>query len=683
MHDHAERMSVLQVGAEIDGWRLDRKIGQGSMGTVYEARRGGVRAALKVIRADASDEENLARFRREARVLMELDHPAVVRCLATGELDPTESGRGGVYLALEFLDGGSLQDLLDRRGRVPLPQAIGVVRSIFSGLAVIHAQGIVHRDVKPANVLLDGDGRAKLADFGLARSTDGSTALTQTGTILGTPFYMAPELIRGEEVGPSIDIYAAGATLWTLLTGEPPFPGDNPLKVLQAHLRAPVPDLRHKLPNAPERLVRALDALLTKPPDDRPRTAADALALLEGLPAMAIGRAGPAGEPAADQRASGERPTLARDLADPRAPGAAVAARPAAPSDQGGAPRSTVALEALEAERAPSPRAATRAASRTTASLDVEAARRPSTAQPRAPAPGEEPRVRKRTTGRRPSSAESTTATGPVAAAGADAGGGVVDDLLDGVEPRPLPEPRRSRWWGRLVALATLAATLHVIDVVLRARGTDVLRLLNERLLLWLHVMREVPPAAGSVEAALARTTPWLAMALRGLGHGRDWVDGRLIQVLGLVGLLGLERSFARACRYGLIERVALGRRARLLIRAGEVHRAALVYEDLGRRAQAGHLLMAHGMPAVAADMFLAAGMVAEARAARAGPSAGAPGDRPSHAERGARAGARRVERSPRGPAARQRPAGPGQGASRRGAGERGDRRVSGREPAL
>jgi serine/threonine-protein kinase len=587
MKDHAHRMSVLQVGAEIDGWRLDRKIGQGSMGTVYEARRAGVRAAVKVIRADATDEENLARFRREARVLMDLEHPAVVRCLGTGELDAGESGRGGVYVALEFLDGGSLQDVLDRRGRLPLPQAIGAIRAIFSGLAVIHAQGIVHRDVKPANVLLAADGRAKLADFGLARPTDGSTALTQTGTILGTPYYMAPELIRGEEVGPSIDIYAAGATLWTLLTGEPPYPGDNPLKVLQAHLRLPVPDLRQKLPNAPEKLVRALDALLAKHPDDRPHGAAEALAALEGLPAMVIGP---------DPRASGERPAIAS------APAAVEDPRPA--QRKTGA-RSTVAMEALgEAERAPSPRSATRPVSRTSPALDATRA---------APAL-DGPREQRRTTDRRrrsASSAESTTATGPAAAP-------VDDDLPDVVPPRPLPAPRRSRWWGRLVALAALLATLHVTDMLLRARGTDGLRLASERLVAWEDATRATPPAAGSVEATLAQAAPWLHATLRGLGRGRDWVDGRLLQLLGVVGLLVLERLFARACRYGLVERFVQGRRARLLIRAGEVHRAALVYEDLGRRAQAGHLLLAHGMPAVAADMFLAAGMVAEARAARA-----------------------------------------------------------------
>ncbi|MBX3467988.1 MAG: protein kinase [Planctomycetes bacterium] len=606
---------MLPVGAEIDGWRIERRIGQGSMGTVFEARRAGVRAALKVIRGDASDREQLGRFRREARVLLGIEHPHVVRCLATGD-----AAGGGVYLALEYLEGGSLQDLVDRRGRLPLPQAVGAARGILAGLGAIHAQGIVHRDVKPANVLVDPEGRVKLADFGLARAVEGSSVLTQTGTILGTPFYMAPELIRGQEVGPSIDIYAAGATLWVLLVGEPPYPGDNPLKVLQAHLREPVPDLRHRLAGAPERLAQALDALLAKHPDDRPRTAAEALALLEGLPVMAITGGGdaPASATGPDPPAAPQRSTAAlQPSAEVQADDATRARRTSS--------RSTLALEALAESRRQEVR---KTSSRTAArgGPGPTAPSRPSgSAESLAAGTGVGERVR--TTERRRRQAAPPGAAAP--APGREAPPSAADGLPTGpISPRPLPAPRRSRWWGRLVALAVLLAGVHAGDLVLRARGVDLLADGDARLIAWEDALRAGPaPDAFGLQAA-----PWLRATLGAAGRGRGWVDLHLAACLGVVAALALERALARALRYGLLERLVLRRRAARLVRAGEVHQAALVWEDLGDRVRGGRLLLAHGLAALAADMFVAAGRLDEARAARAQVPAPAtrPGTRPA-----------------------------------------------------
>ena len=161
------------IGSSIDGWRVVSQIGEGSMGTVWDARKGKQRAALKLMRPDSAAEDSLPRFRREAKLLTKIKNPHVMRCYGLGERED-----GFLYLLLEYLDGGSLEDLLERRGRLTIPQTVGTIRGVLTGLAAVHDQGVVHRDIKPANVLLDRDGVVKLADFGLARKGEASASLT-------------------------------------------------------------------------------------------------------------------------------------------------------------------------------------------------------------------------------------------------------------------------------------------------------------------------------------------------------------------------------------------------------------------------------------------------------------------------------------------------------------------------
>ncbi|MGE0708334.1 MAG: protein kinase [Planctomycetota bacterium] len=266
------------IGSVVDGWEVVLRIGQGATGTVYEARRGAARAALKVIRPDVVSPTSVERFRRESALLREIDHPHVVRCLGAGEHE------GHLYLVLEFLGGGSLEQQLRRRGRLSVPEAVGVTRALLAGLQAVHAKGTLHRDLKPANVLLDAEGWVKLADFNLARREVADTAITSTGTVVGTPYFMAPEQARGMSLGPAADLYAVGAVLFALVAGRPPYEGTSSFAVLQRHLRDPVPDLCAVVSDAPPALGRAVAAMMAKDPEERPGSAAAALELLAGLP---------------------------------------------------------------------------------------------------------------------------------------------------------------------------------------------------------------------------------------------------------------------------------------------------------------------------------------------------------------------------------------------------------------
>ena len=271
------------IGATFDGWKVVAPLGEGSMGTVYEARRGEQRAALKVIKPESASDDSLPRFRREAKLLSQVRNQCVVGCLGTGERD------GLTWILLEFMEGGTLEELLHEQGRFTIPQAVTAARATLQGLAAVHEKGIVHRDVKPANLLLDAGGRLKVGDLGLARKGEASS-LTATGTILGTPYYMAPEQCRGEELDGRTDLYAVGVLLWHLITGQPPYEARNPLAILQLHMTADVPDLRRVVPDAPPRLAQAIGRLMAKHPGDRPADCKGALELLAGLPEAPLPR---------------------------------------------------------------------------------------------------------------------------------------------------------------------------------------------------------------------------------------------------------------------------------------------------------------------------------------------------------------------------------------------------------
>jgi serine/threonine-protein kinase len=252
-------------------YRIQRLLGKGGMGAVYLADDEVLHelVALKVISsAFAADEQAMiARFRREAAAARKVSSPNVIRIHDLGEARP-----GLLYLSMEYFAGRTLSEVIVQRGFVPLDDARDILKQIASGLDAAHQAGVVHRDLKPSNVLVGERGAVKLIDFGLA-TTAMAEGLTATGTILGTPHYMAPEQVRGKTVDARGDIYALGAVAYHLICGRPPFSGDNPIAIGFAHItEAPVPP-RQLRKDCPPALEAAILAALAKSPDERPASA--------------------------------------------------------------------------------------------------------------------------------------------------------------------------------------------------------------------------------------------------------------------------------------------------------------------------------------------------------------------------------------------------------------------------
>jgi serine/threonine protein kinase len=262
-------MSELAApGQAIGRYRLEEPLGEGAVGVVFSARdEEGNRVALKLLRPElSSDQVMVARFEREARVTRDLGTPHVVPILELGR------SQGLAYLAMPYYPGGSLAVRLRALGSLGIDETADLAAQLGRGLDALHARGVLHRDVKPSNVLLDGEGRAALTDFGLARSAD-STRLTAEGQLLGTPHYLAPELIEGREATRQSDVYALGCVLYECLVSEPPFAGRGAAEIGFAHLTEPAPDPRARRADLPEGAAHALLAALEKDPEARPTTA--------------------------------------------------------------------------------------------------------------------------------------------------------------------------------------------------------------------------------------------------------------------------------------------------------------------------------------------------------------------------------------------------------------------------
>jgi serine/threonine-protein kinase len=256
---------------------LDR-IAEGGMSTVYRARRrpDGRIVALKVLREPyAADREFVERFAREARAAEALQHPNIVRVY--------ESGREGdvYFIAMEYVDGTDLKGHLRRVGRLAADDAERIAVAACHALEYAHHEGIVHRDIKPQNILIASDGTVKVADFGIARAVSAAT-ITQPGTVLGTVQYLAPEQARGAPVGRASDIYALGAVLYEMLTGRLPFDGESPIAIVLKHLREPPPRPRAVQPDVPLRLEGIVLKAMAKRPEDRYRSAREMAEDLSG-----------------------------------------------------------------------------------------------------------------------------------------------------------------------------------------------------------------------------------------------------------------------------------------------------------------------------------------------------------------------------------------------------------------
>src|SRR4051812_41184893 len=236
------------------------------MSSVYRAhdRLLEREVALKVLHAQfTADKDYVERFRREARSVAQLSHPNIVTVIDRGEQDDRQ------FIVFEYVKGENLKTLVQRVGPLPEQDAVRLALQTARALGFAHDKGLVHRDVKPQNVLLNGDGQAKVTDFGIARSLDVQGGLTQTGTVMGTSDYIAPEQARGSKVDAQSDIYSLGAMLYELLTGEVPFPGDNFVAVAMRHINEPPPSVRERRPDVSPRLDAVIRRAMAKEPGDR------------------------------------------------------------------------------------------------------------------------------------------------------------------------------------------------------------------------------------------------------------------------------------------------------------------------------------------------------------------------------------------------------------------------------
>src|SRR5918911_309714 len=262
-------VSDTLINTLFDGrYRIMRRLGTGGMANVYlaEDQELGRRVAIKILNdRHAGDDQFIERFRREAKNAAGLSHPNIVSIYDRGEAE------GTYYIAMEFLDGRSLKELIISRGPTPIRIAIDYTRQILAAIGHAHRNGIVHRDIKPHNVVVDPEGRLKVTDFGIARS--GASQMTEVGSIIGTAQYLSPEQARGSPVDQRSDLYSVGIVLYEMLTGKVPFTGDTPLEIAMKHLsEVPVPPSEIR-PELPESLDLVVLRALAKDPDDRYQTA--------------------------------------------------------------------------------------------------------------------------------------------------------------------------------------------------------------------------------------------------------------------------------------------------------------------------------------------------------------------------------------------------------------------------
>jgi serine/threonine-protein kinase len=260
------RSSSSMIGTVLSGrYRLEAKLGSGGMSTVYLARDETLdrAVAVKVMHREMSEQpDQLERFRQEARAVAKLSHPNVVSVIDAGE------DGGHPYIVFEYVKGETLKQRISRVGALDTQEAIAYAIEIARGLSVAHARSMVHRDIKPQNVLIDEEGRAKLTDFGISRQLE-QDGMTATGRVLGTTDYVAPEQAMGQGVDPRSDLYSLGVVLYEMLVGQVPFHADSQVGVAMKHVNEELPDVQHRRPEASAAVALVVERATAKNPAER------------------------------------------------------------------------------------------------------------------------------------------------------------------------------------------------------------------------------------------------------------------------------------------------------------------------------------------------------------------------------------------------------------------------------
>jgi eukaryotic-like serine/threonine-protein kinase len=303
------------LGTVIGGrYRLDGEIGRGGMSTVYRAFDTVLErpVAIKLMHREiAADSDQLERFRREARSVAQLNHPHVVTVIDAGEEPADETNgahdEGTPYIVFEYVSGETLKDLIRREGRLAIPQALAYAIEIARALGAAHEHHIVHRDVKPHNVLITDEGAAKITDFGIARTLT-EEGLTMAGRVLGTTDYVSPEQALGQPVTGQSDLYSLGVVLFEMLTGQVPFTASTPVAVAMKHVREEIPDVQQLRPEISAATATVVDRAVSKDLTHRYRNAADMVGALEEVLALEASRTG---------QTTGEATSVLRTLPGP------------------------------------------------------------------------------------------------------------------------------------------------------------------------------------------------------------------------------------------------------------------------------------------------------------------------------------------------------------------------------
>ena len=280
-HGDAGIESSIEPGDQLGKYRIGGRLGHGGMGVVHQAKDTFLKrqVAIKVLtKALSADRDTIRRFVLEARAFAKVNHLHAV------QIYEVDRHRNVCYLVMELMGGGSIQDLLQREGKLDWPEATNAIADACRGLAATHAAGLVHRDVKPANLMRSSDGVVKLADFGTAREAPRADLdPTSVREIAGTPAYMSPEQCRNEPTDPASDLYSLGATYYALLTGSPPYTAESKIQVMFAHCSARIPDPRDRVPEIPEACAAIIQRAMAKSPRDRYPTAMDMLSDLNAM----------------------------------------------------------------------------------------------------------------------------------------------------------------------------------------------------------------------------------------------------------------------------------------------------------------------------------------------------------------------------------------------------------------